>query len=74
MGKRGLVSVSVSIIALPSDIDTVDTLDGFRRTLGVRWAHPGDAGLVGGNPAEAICTHTIRKSNLQTKVRRKRSG
>ena len=59
----GLVSVSVSYFALPSDMETVDTLDGFRRTLvPERWAHPGEgrpetAGLVGGNP-DAIVMYT----------------
>ena len=47
-------------------MDTVDTLDGFRRTLvpvPERWAHPGEgrpetAGLVGGNP-DAIYVHKL---------------
>ena len=60
----------MSNIALPSDIDTVDTLDGFRRTLGVdRWAHPGEArcepGLVGGNPAEATYSMKVAKKAIQ---------
>ena len=35
---------------IPSDMDTVDTLEGLRRTDGVgREAQPGEAGPVGGN-------------------------
>ena len=63
----------MSNIALPSDIDTVDTLDGFRRTLGVdRWAHPGEArcepGLVGGNPAEATYSIKVAKNHTKRKI------
>lgn len=33
----------------------MDTLEGFRRTVGVgRFAHPGELGPVGGRPAELI--------------------
>ena len=64
------MSVSVSYFALPSDMETVDTLDGFRRTLvPERWAHPGEgrpetAGLVGGNPDAIVMYTNLVKGDL----------
>ena len=64
------MSVSVSYFALPSDMETVDTLDGFLRTLvPERWAHPGEgrpetAGLVGGNPDAIVMYTNLVKGDL----------
>ena len=43
----------VSVVKIPSDMDTVDTFEGLRRTVGVGLeAHPGEAGPVGGRPGD----------------------
>ena len=75
------MSVSVSYFALPSDMETVDTLDGFRRTLvPERWAHPGEgrpetAGLVGGNPdAIVMYTNLVKGISVSNRVRIEFSG
>ena len=75
------MSVSVSYVALPSDMETVDTLDGFLRTLvPERWAHPGEgrpetAGLVGGNPdAIVMYTNLVKGISVSNRVRIEFSG
>ena len=54
-------------------MDTVDTLEGLRRTVGVgREAHPGDAGPVGGRfpPGDNVTKRS--KKATKTEKRRKR--
>ena len=63
----------VSVVKIPSDMDTVDTLEGLRRTVGVgREAHPGDAGPVGGRfPPGDNVTKRSKKATKTEKEEKK---